>query len=137
SADVLIPLLIVLLVLTGAGVVITRPWHRPGLEDLVAELERAFARTGRPLTPQVTLSEIEHRLEGTPGAETYVRTLRRARYAQEAELPSARERRALRVALRSGLGITGALRALWAVPPRRPPVRHSARPGEHEPAGLH
>ncbi len=137
SSDLLIPALIVLLVLAGAGIVITRPLHRPELEDLVAELERAFARTGRPITPEVTLNEIEHRLEGTPGAEAYVRRLRHARYADEAQLPTAGERRALRTALRSGLGIVGALRALWAVPPRRPPVRRAAGAGEEQTAGIH
>jgi hypothetical protein len=91
--------------------------------DPVAELSRAFARTGRPLRTQATLAALEQRLAGTPDAAAYVRSLRLARFASQPELPSLRRRRAFRRALADGLGITGRARALWAVPPRwRPPA---------------
>jgi hypothetical protein len=41
-----------------------------------------------------------------------------ARFSGDTELPSLGQRRALRAQLRAGLGLTGALRALWALPPR-------------------
>jgi protein-glutamine gamma-glutamyltransferase len=89
--------------------------------DPVAELARAFARTGRPLRTEATLAAVEQRLAGTPEAAAYVRSLRLARFASGAEPPSLRRRRALRGALAEGLGVTGRVRALWAVPPRWQP----------------
>jgi len=44
--------------------------------------------------------------------------LRMARFAGDGALPTLRQRRALRAQLRAGLGLWGALRALWALPPR-------------------
>jgi len=41
-----------------------------------------------------------------------------ARFAGDGALPTLRQRRALRAQLRAGLGLWGALRALWALPPR-------------------
>ncbi|HTU95539.1 MAG TPA: transglutaminase domain-containing protein [Solirubrobacteraceae bacterium] len=86
--------------------------------DLLAELERALARTGRPLQDGMTLVGIEHRLHGSPDAEAYVRTLRLSRYGGDPVAPSAAQRRALRRELGRGLGFIGRLRALWALPPR-------------------
>jgi protein-glutamine gamma-glutamyltransferase len=122
----------------AAALAILRPWRRPSLPSLLTELERAFTRTGRPLTPDVTLSEIERRLGGSPSAAAYVRSLRDARFSEEAAtLPSAAQRRALRGALSSGLGLMGTLRALWALPPR--PLARSRRrtSGSGQAAGLH
>ncbi len=83
------------------------------------ELERAFARSGRPLAPHVTLAELERRMAGLPGAEGYLRTLSAARFGVGSPdaVPGRVERRALRAHLRAGLGASGRLRALWAVPP--------------------
>ncbi len=86
--------------------------------NLLAELERALARTGRPLQDGATLVGLEKRLHTAPDAEAYVRTLRLARYGGTTGRPSAQQRRALRRELGRGLGFIGRLRALWALPPR-------------------
>jgi hypothetical protein len=86
--------------------------------DLLAELERALARTGRPLHEGITLVGLERRLHGSPDAEAYVRTLRLSRYGGNATMPNAAQRRALRRELGRGLGFIGRIRALWALPPR-------------------
>lgn len=101
----------------AAAVIVTRPL-RPGEPEL-AELERAFARAGRPLGPRVTLLALEHRLAASPAAAGYVSALRRARFGGSAGDPASRARRALRAQLRVGLGPLGRVRALWALPPRR------------------
>jgi protein-glutamine gamma-glutamyltransferase len=41
------------------------------------------------------------------------------RFGGSSDRPTARQRRAVRAALRDGLGPLGRLRALWAFPPRR------------------
>jgi transglutaminase-like putative cysteine protease len=91
-------------------------------ERLVDELERALARTRRPLTGGTTLAGLEHRMHASPGAEAYVRALRLARYGGRAQVPTGAERRAVRRELARGLGTSGRLRAWWALPPwlRRP-----------------
>jgi hypothetical protein len=86
--------------------------------DLLSELERALARTGRPLHDGVTLVALERRLHSAPEAEAYVRTLRMSRYGAGAATPSSAQRRALRRELGRGLGFIGRARALWALPPR-------------------
>jgi transglutaminase-like putative cysteine protease len=86
--------------------------------DLLSELERALARTGRPLHDGITLVALERRLHSAPDAEAYIRTLRLARYGAGGDTPSAAQRRALRRELGRGLGFIGRLRALWALPPR-------------------
>ncbi|MGI8506897.1 MAG: transglutaminaseTgpA domain-containing protein [Solirubrobacteraceae bacterium] len=90
----------------------------PGADDLLDELERALARTGRPLDAGVTLAALERRFHDSPPAAAYVRSLRLARYGGATARPSVPERRALREQLGEGLGLTGRLRALWALPPR-------------------
>lgn len=90
----------------------------PSPERLVSELERAFARAGRPLAGGVTLHSLEQRFGDSAGAASYIRTVREARYADTPQLPSRSERRALRARLRHGLGPLGAVRALIALPPR-------------------
>jgi hypothetical protein len=86
--------------------------------DLLSELERALARTGRPLQDGITLVALERRLHSAPDAEAYVRTLRMARYGAVGGRPSSAQRRALRRELGRGLGFIGRVRALWALPPR-------------------
>ena len=123
AGPVLLGALGVLLALLTLGLV---AWRRTGGLDadaMLAELERALARSGRPLSDGVTLASLERRFRTSPEAAAYVRALRRARFAGDGELPTLRQRRALRAQLRAGLGLGGALRALWALPPRPERVR--------------
>jgi protein-glutamine gamma-glutamyltransferase len=118
ATPVLLGALSVLLVLLLAGLIM---WLRSAALDadaMLAELERALARSGRPISDGVTLVALERRFRTSPDAAAYVRALRMARFAGEHALPSLRERRAVRAQLRAGLGLGGALRALWALPPR-------------------
>ncbi len=102
----------------------------PDTDDLLAELERALARTRRPVHAQTTLAGLEHRFRDSAAAAGYIRALRLARYAgHEEESHTVHGRRALRAQLREGLGLTGRLRALWALPPR--PNLHLRRRPEH------
>lgn len=121
GGSVPVPLLValgmVVLALVG-GFIAWRRVAPPGPEALLAELERALARSGRPIADGVTLAALERRLRTSPEAAGYVRALRLSRYGGQAELPSLRQRRALRTQLRAGLGAGGAVRALWALPPR-------------------
>ena len=110
----------------------TRPLR--GGEAMIAELERALTRTGRTLPDGTTLSAIERRLGADTDAAAYVRALRLQRFAGAGLAPTARQRRALRGQLGSGLGPLGRLRALWAVPPRR---RAGARRNGSSVARLH
>lgn len=87
--------------------------------DLVAELERAIVRTGRPLGPGATLATLEERMGGASTAGEYIRVLRLARYADSERLPTPTQRRDLRRRLAVGRGPLGSLWALWALPPRR------------------
>jgi hypothetical protein len=105
-------------------------WSRSAALDsdaLLAELERALARSGRPISDGVTLAALERRFRSSPEAAGYVRALRLARFSGERTLPTLRQRRALRAQLRAGLGLAGALRALWALPPRPERARRRAR----------
>ncbi len=89
------------------------------LDRAVAELESALRRAGRPLKPGTTLRQLEQRLGGSSSeAAEYLRALSASRYGPTAAPPTAAQRRALRRALAQGLGPTGWLRALWALPPR-------------------
>jgi hypothetical protein len=96
-------------------------------ERLVAELERAFARCGRPLGPGATLRGLEQRFRSSAPAARYVRALRLARFAGTAELPPASDRRAVRAELAAGLGLAGRIRALWGLPPWPGLRRHERR----------
>jgi len=98
--------------------VATVRFSEPSEEQLLAELERALARSGRPLAPEATLATLEHRFRAAPQAQEYVRSLRLARFAEVRVAPTLAQRRALRAHLREGLGFTGLARALWALPPR-------------------
>ncbi len=122
------PLLVIGLIAAAllAGALLALAWRAGasrGIDQFLAELERAMARTGRPIAGGMTLAGLERRVRGRPEAEQYIRALRMARFAGGGELPTLRQRRALRAELRSGLGLGGALRAVWALPPRwtRPP----------------
>ena len=79
---------------------------------------RALWRTGRSPEANVTLRRLEEIMGGTPDAEAYVRAVRMRRYGRGGRPPSAQQRRALRRELAAGLGATGRLRALFALPPR-------------------
>jgi protein-glutamine gamma-glutamyltransferase len=134
GAPVLLIALGVLLVLVALGLV---AWRRSGDLDedaLLAELERALARSGRPLSEGVTLATLERRFRTSPDAAAYVRTLRLSRFGSERRLPTLTQRRALRAQLRAGLGLGAALRSLWALPPR--PERHGRHRRERSSAPL-
>jgi protein-glutamine gamma-glutamyltransferase len=96
--------------------VVTRPVG--STEQLIAELERALARTGRPLHDGVTLATLEDRYRFTPAVAGYMRALRLSRYGGRTTVPDRAQRRALRRELGLGLGPLGRLRALRALPPR-------------------
>jgi Flp pilus assembly protein TadB len=116
---VVIVLPAVAFVLLAALVAVWFLGGRAGAEQLVVELERALARCRRPATGGVTLHALERRFGDSPGAVRYLRRLRLARFGAGNELPTGPERRALRAQLASGLGVTGWIRAWWALPPRR------------------
>ncbi|MGI8595361.1 MAG: transglutaminase-like domain-containing protein [Solirubrobacteraceae bacterium] len=103
----------------GVAVLVARLGGRAsGANPLLAELELALARTGRPVAPDTTLQALERRFAGSPEAMGYLRALRHARFGHDASGPSAHQRAGLRRELARGLGATGRLRALWALPPR-------------------
>jgi hypothetical protein len=107
------------IVLAGAAalMIALRRRRPPAGEELVAELERALARSGRPIAAGTTLAALEQRLRSSPEAAAYVRALRMARFGGTRALPTPAQRRALRAHLANGLGLAGAIRALWALPP--------------------
>ena len=111
-----LPALVVLAAIGRLAWILVHP--AGGTEQLLAELRRAMARTGRPLSDDVTLATLEHRFADSPAAAGYVRSLRLARYGVADAPPTAAQRRALRRQLAFGLGASGRLRALWALPPR-------------------
>jgi transglutaminase-like putative cysteine protease len=117
--------LVVLLVLALVA------WTRSGPLDadgMLAELERALARSGRPIADGVTLAALERRFRTSPGAAGYVHALRMTRFGGDTALPTLGQRRALRAQLRAGLGLGGAIRALWALPPRPERRRRRRQP---------
>jgi transglutaminase-like putative cysteine protease len=122
---------VVLALVLLAGIIVValfrRGSERTG-EQLLAELERAFRRSGRPVGDGVTLAALEERLRGSREAQAYVRAIRMHRFAHGARTPTVSERRAVRRQLASGGGPLGRLRALWALPPHSAP-RGSSRPG--------
>jgi hypothetical protein len=108
-----------LALLTGLALRLRRP-SSVEADRLLAELERALWRSGRPLPPSATLAQLEHTFRSAPAAAAYVRALRLARYGSAAEPPTAAGRRAVRARLAAGLGVSGRVRALWALPPGSP-----------------
>ena len=94
---------------------------------LLAELERALSRSGRPISDGVTLAALERRFRTSPEAAALrARAAHGALRRRRRSCRRSRQRRALRAQLRAGLGLGGALRALWALPPR-PKRRSRAR----------
>jgi protein-glutamine gamma-glutamyltransferase len=118
SAALPIAIFAALLAVAGGAALLTRRTAEPTDDELLAELERALARSGRPITAGVTLAGLEHRFRSSPEAATYIREIRLGRFGGRDERPTLRGRRALRAQLRAGLGLGGGLRALWALPPR-------------------
>jgi len=94
-------------------------------DELLAELETALQRTGRPLPPDATLASLEDRYRFTPAVAAYIRALRLARYGGRGTAPDRAQRRALRRELGLGLGPLGRLRAMRALPPRLRGARHA------------
>ncbi len=118
-AGIVLPVTLgVLVVVLGAAFLLWRRTAPLGPDGLLAELERALARSGRPISDGVTLAAVERRFRTSPEAAGYVRKLRAARFGGGSEMPTLGQRRALRAQLRAGLGLGGAIRALWALPPR-------------------
>jgi hypothetical protein len=109
----------------GAGIVVALAalivfialWRRP--RGAVAELEDALRRLGRPVSTGTTLHQLERRIGShSPEAAGYLKALTAGRYGPAPVQTTRAGRRALRRALASGLGPTGRVRALWALPPR-------------------
>jgi transglutaminase-like putative cysteine protease len=112
-----------LLVLVGLWV---RTWlvHRRAggdpAEVALMELNTALRRMGLIVMPSTTLALLERRLRTVAGPEAvnYARVLREYRYGPKgAQLPSRRERRALRRSLAIMGGPFGRLKAVRALPP--------------------
>lgn len=118
TALLIVPALAILLVLGLLVRGLLRP--APDNDDLLVELERALARTRRPLQAETTLAALEHRFRDSAPAASYIRALRLVRYGGSTAVPTAHGRRALRNKLRDGLGLSGRVRAWWALPPRLP-----------------
>jgi transglutaminase-like putative cysteine protease len=104
--------------LLAVAVATARAAARRSDDRLLPELERAFSRSGRRIAGGMTLAQLEHRFRDCEDAAAYVRAIRLRRFAAGAELPTARQRGALRAELRAGLGVAGSMRALWALPPQ-------------------
>jgi transglutaminase-like putative cysteine protease len=120
-------LLIAALVVAGVGVAAGGflLWRRrrrragsPQAALAIAELERALRRTRRHPGPETTLRSLEDRFARSPAAVGYVRAVRDLRYGGRPAVPTAAQRRGLRAELARGMGLTGRLRAWWALPPR-------------------
>jgi len=127
--------LAVLAVVAVVLLALTRTTGEPSADEMLAELERALARSGRTIASGVTLVELERRFRTSPDAAAYIRTIRMARFAGDGRAPTTDERRALRAQLRAGLGMGGLLRGLWALPPRwrMPALRRHSRPSTSGP----
>jgi transglutaminase-like putative cysteine protease len=128
SGWLIAPLIAVPLAVLALALRATARRREPRAEELVTELERALARSGRPAASGVTLAALEHRYRDSPGAVGYIRAIRTMRFGGGSRLPTKAQRNALRAQLCAGLGLTGRLRALWALPPRWTPAwRASSR----------
>jgi transglutaminase-like putative cysteine protease len=90
-----------------------------GSERALVELEAALRRACRPQPTGTTLRQLERVLGTSPDAVGYLRALSAARYGPSPAPPTRAQRRGLRRALASGLGVRGTVRAWWALPPQR------------------
>jgi transglutaminase-like putative cysteine protease len=134
--DGLSPLLIAVLALAGAGLLgaLVLEWRRrrrlpPPAARPMAEFERALRRARYDRGEGLTLTRMERRFAGWPGAAGYVRALREQRYSGGSPVaPTPEQRRGLRAALARDAGL---LRSWWALPPRlrwRPPPGRTSTP---------
>ena len=87
----------------------------PPAQRPMAEFERALKRAHYDGGQGLTLTRMERRFAGWPGAAGYVRALREQRYSGRVATPTPEQRRGLRAALARDAGI---LRSWWALPPR-------------------
>jgi hypothetical protein len=132
-----LPLIGALVITSLLIVVVARATVRlrqPDGERVLAELERALRRCGRPVGPETTLAALEQRFAISEDAAGYIRAIRLQRFAGLGAQPSSRQRRALRAQLRAGLGLIGFARALWAIPPELHLWRLVSRPSA---TGIH
>jgi transglutaminase-like putative cysteine protease len=111
--------------LAGIAAALAARMRRRRAATPLAELRRALVRCGRPPAPELTLRQLERRFGEAPAAAAYVRGLREQRYGWGTTPVTAAQRRAVRDELARGLGLSGRLRALWALPPR-PARRHGS-----------
>jgi hypothetical protein len=109
--------LLVALIAAGGVAVFRSRRQAPLGEELLLELERAFARCGRPLAAGTTLAALEGRFHREPMAAGYIRAIRLSRFSPEPATATSTERRAMRRSLGDGFGRLGRLRALLALPP--------------------
>jgi protein-glutamine gamma-glutamyltransferase len=107
------------LLVVALAVLLIRRGRVPGgpVAPELAELRRALHRSGRTPPAAMTLSGLERTLGGSDAALGYLRAVRDQRYGGATAGPTITQRRALRRELGSGLGVTGRLRAWWALPP--------------------
>jgi hypothetical protein len=117
----LVPVILLALAIPAAWALAL--WRAPRggtpMDRAVAELESALRTLGRPVRTGTTLSQLERRLGPySPEVSAYLHALTAGRYAPTPTPPARGGRRALRRALAQGLGPTGRVRALWALPPR-------------------
>jgi hypothetical protein len=114
-----------LLIATGFGLLriraLVRRRRTESKEDReLAALRRVLTRIDGPVSPRLTLWQVESRLERVAGppAARYVRMLRVRRYsARGGRMPDATARRELRRALVRGRGLRARFGALSALPP--------------------
>jgi protein-glutamine gamma-glutamyltransferase len=120
-AGLIVAALAAVLALIALALLASSRRRDPTADELLAELERALGRCGRPVSDGVTLAGLERRFGSAPGAAEYIRAIRLHRFRETSELPTPAQRRAFRAQLGAGLGTLGRLRALWALPPRWSP----------------
>ena len=93
-------------------------WRRGRAHGAIPELEVALRRAGWTAPPGTTLQALERLVAGNPAAAGYLQALRAERYGAAAARPTPAQRRGLRAELGRGGGVSGRVRAWWALPPR-------------------